>query len=108
MNLRQLVTKPTRITTNTESLLDVILASPNSSVQDSGIINRPISDHLVVFVNLKVKPPKTTLQYINPRIYRNYSAEVFTRDLANEADSFLSPDVNSKLDTLNDVLPVLL
>ena len=54
MNLRQLITKPTRITVNTESLLDVILTSPNSIVQDSGIIHRSISDHLVIFAKLKV------------------------------------------------------
>ena len=60
MNLRQLITKPTRITTNTESFLDVILVSSNSLVQGSGIIYRPISDQSVVFVKLNVKPLKPT------------------------------------------------
>ena len=97
MNLRRLITKPTRMTANTESLLDVILVSPNSLVQDSGIIHRPIRDYSVVFVKLKVK-----------RTYRNYRTELFTRDLANEADSLLSifeeSDVDSKLNILDDVL----
>ena len=31
MNLKQLITKPTRITATTQSLLDVILVSPNNS-----------------------------------------------------------------------------
>ena len=110
--MRQLITKPSRITAKTESLLDVILVSPNSLVQDSGIINQSISNHSAVLVNLKVKPPKPILQYINTRSYRNYNAEVFTRDLANEANSILSifedSDVKSKLDILNDVLPPVL
>lgn len=49
-NLKQLITKRTRKTANTESLLDVTLVSPNLIVQDSGIIHRGISDHSVVFV----------------------------------------------------------
>ena len=57
MNLRQLITKSTRITATT--VISVILVYPTSLVQDSGIIHRPISDHLVVFVRIKVKPPKS-------------------------------------------------
>ena len=39
MNLKQLITKPTRITATTQSLLDVILVSSNNSVRDSGVIH---------------------------------------------------------------------
>ena len=72
MNLKQLITKPTRITATTQSLLDVILVSPNNSVRDSGVIHRPISDHSIVFVKLKVKKPKTTPQYITTRSFKKY------------------------------------
>ena len=55
MNLRQLIgTKPTRITAKTESLSDIIFVSPNSLVEDIGIIHRPLSDHSVVFIKRKV------------------------------------------------------
>ena len=54
MNLKQLISKPTRITTTNQSLLDVILVSSNNSVRDSGAIYRPITDHSIVFVELKV------------------------------------------------------
>ena len=74
----------------TQSLLDVILVSPNNSVRDSGVIHRPISDHSIVFVKLKVKKPKTTPQYITTRSYKKYNADLFVTDLANEADSLLS------------------
>ena len=39
MNLKQLITKPTRITAITQSLLDVILVSSNNSVLVSGVIH---------------------------------------------------------------------
>ena len=46
--------------------------------------------------------------YINTQTYRNYSAELFTLDLAKEADTLLSifeeSDVDSKLNIFDDVL----
>ena len=108
MNLRQLITKPTRITANYESLLDVILVSLNSLFQDSAIIHRPISGNSVVFVKLKIKPPKPTHPNTLTQTYKNYSAGLFTLDLAKEADALLSifeeSDVDSKLNILDDVL----
>ena len=67
INLKQLITKPTRITATTQFLLDVILVSSDNSVRDSGVIHRPISEDSIVFVKLKVKKPKTTPQYIITR-----------------------------------------
>ena len=81
MNLQQLIKEPTRITTTTESLLDVILVSDPSYVRKSGAINFPISDHLPVYVVLKLKSPKIFPHYITVRSYKNYDTENFTFDL---------------------------
>ena len=71
MNLQQLIKEPTRITATTESLLDVILVSDPSSVRKSGVINNPISDHLPVYVVLKLKSPKISPHYVAVRSYKN-------------------------------------
>ena len=101
MNLQQLIKEPTRITATTESLLDVILVSDPSSVRKSGVINNPISDHLPVYVVLKLKSPKISSHYVTVRSYKNYDPDKFTSDLASHSDSLLSvfaaSDVNSKL-----------
>ena len=72
MNLKQPITKPTRITATTPSLLDVILVSSNNKVLDSGVWHRPISDHSIVFTKLKVKKSKATTQFITTRSYKKY------------------------------------
>ena len=72
MNLIQLINSPTRITETTESLLDIILVSLPSLVWSSGVINAPISDHLPVFAERKVKPPKPTPYYILTRSFKSY------------------------------------
>ena len=72
------------------------------------MINYFISDHLPVFVELKVKAPKPSPHYITARSYKNYEPGAFTADLANQSDQLLSifscGDVDTKLNTLNDVV----
>ena len=108
MNLQQLIKHPTRITATTKPLLDVILVSCPQSVRGSGVINYSISDHLPVFVEHKVKAPKPLPHYITERSYKNYEPGAFTTDLANQSDQLLSifscGDVDTKLNTLNDVV----
>ena len=108
MNLQQLIKHPTRITATTKSLLNVILVSCPQSVHGSGVINYSISDHLPIFVELKVKAPKPSPHYITARSYKNYEPSAFTADLANQSDQLLSifscGDVDTKLNILNDVV----
>lgn len=110
MNLQQLIKHPTRITGTTKSLLDVILVSCPQSVCGSSVINFSMSDHLPVFVELKVKAPKPSphYMYITAHSYKNYGPGAFTADLANQSDQLLSifscGDVDTKLNTLNDVV----
>ena len=84
----------------------------HNSVLDSGVIHRPISDHSIVFVKVKVKKPKITPQYITTRSYKKYNADLSVTDLAKEADSLLTifdqTDVDSKLNILNDTLQSVL
>ena len=107
MNLQKLIKQPTRITATTESLLDIILVSDVLSVRRGGTIINPISDHLPVFVELKLKSPKPSPHYISARSYKNYDPDLFIIDLALHSDSLLSlfagSDVNNKLAIFNNV-----
>ncbi|CAB4010014.1 Hypothetical predicted protein [Paramuricea clavata] len=62
LNLTQIIKTPTRITATSQTLIDVILVSSTALVLESGVINTSISDHLPVYVLLKLKAPK---MYIN-------------------------------------------
>ena len=63
----------------------------------------PISDHLPVYVELKLKLPKPPPFYISTRSYKHYNPDLFTADLATKSDKFLSifseEDINYKLTT---------
>ena len=53
-NLKQIITTPTRITDTCEPLIDFILVSSPDLVHARGVTNTPISDHLPVYVELKL------------------------------------------------------
>ena len=105
MNLTQLIKSPTRITDATQSLLDVILVSSKSIVYRSGVLLTSISDHLLVYAELKIKSPRQPLQYITARSFKNYVPNYFEANLADKSDFLLSifdgDDVNAKLNILN-------
>ena len=86
LNLKQIIESPTRITDISQSLIDVILINSPKIVRDSGVLNCTISDHLPVFVTLKLKPIKPPPTYITVRSYKNYDPEVFAADLASKSE----------------------
>ena len=75
-NLTQLITEPTRITQATRTLLDLIITNMNL-VQESGVLDYVISDHLPVFVIRKKQRILKEYVYTEVRNMKNYSAEDF-------------------------------
>ena len=107
VNLSQVITTPTTITDTSSLLIDVILVSNPNIISENGVLNTPISDHLPVFVILKLKPPKPPPCYITVHSYKKYDPTLFAADLASKSEPLLKvfqeADVNSKLKTFNDV-----
>ena len=112
VNLKQIITTPTRITDTCESLIDVILVSFPNFVRMSGVINTPISDHLPVYAVLKLKLPKPPPCYISARSFKHYDPVRFTADLASKSDQLISifseKDVNSKLTAFDEAFHSIL
>ena len=108
MNPNQLITTPTRITDTSESLIDVIITSTTHLVNESGVMNTIISDHLPVYAVLDMKLPKPSPQYMLTRSYKDYDCEKFSAHLSLRSEELISifseSNVNSKLDKFNDVL----
>jgi hypothetical protein len=82
LNLKQIIESPTRITDISQSLIDVILVSSPNTVRDSGVLNCTISDHLQVYVTLKLKSTKLSPTDITVRSYKNFDPGSFVADLA--------------------------
>ena len=115
-NLSQLVTKPTRTTDTSKTLIDVALTTNESFIVSCDVNISAVADHCLVAVTLKLKAPKPRPSYILTRSYKTYNPESFLSDLeyvpfhiANIFDDFNDQvDVFNKLflDTLSEHAPV--
>ena len=66
------ITKPTRITSSTASLIDNIFTNSKSK-QTSGIIITDLSDHLPIFISTDLKVSRNTIK--NDDDFRQYTTE---------------------------------
>ena len=80
--LEQIIKKPTRITRNSRSLLDLILVNNPSMVKHSDVIDLPaLSDHALTYLTYAVKRPKFLPKKILRRDFRKFSSSDFNMDI---------------------------
>ena len=77
-NMRQLIKSPTRITSHSKSIIDLIFTTVYAEVVNAcDIINVHISDHMPVFINRKRKRSQHPKKRISIRLTKNYNREFF-------------------------------
>ena len=63
LNLTQLVTTPTRVTPQSSSLIDVILATNTSIVKETRVVEYHITDHYLTYIVLNLKIPTSDIYH---------------------------------------------
>ena len=76
-SMKQLVTKPTRITLSTSTLLDVILSNVPESHTKTGVCNINISDHNMVFTVLSYAKNNSEHNTVKFRNYKLFDVDAF-------------------------------
>ena len=80
--LTQIIQSPTRITTKTSTLIDLILVNNAGNVKFSGVVDIPgISDHCLVYMAYALKKPKQEARMITRRDFRKFCEVDFKRDM---------------------------
>ena len=115
--LTQMIAEPTRVTSSSSLLIDVLITSMPNSFQRTGVLSTAFSDHLPIYGLLRgpsVKPVKH--RYIETRSFSRQSMEKFNADLElvpwNVVENF--PDIDDKcyvwqtlfLATFNEHFPI--
>lgn len=102
----QLVSKPTRVTMNTSTLLDYIVTTSESTVVNTDVINCELSDHDFIFFDLLLDRPHRPVEFRTYRAISQIDLIEFQRCLdATPFHLMLSMyDVNLKVDFLNNCL----
>ena len=104
-NLKQLIDKPTRITETTSSIIDLIFTNSNK-ILEYGSITCGISDHNIIYCNIKFKKPKYEPKSIKFRSFKNFDKTSYVNDLldADWSNFFLSKKVDKAVDIFNQIL----
>ena len=117
-SLKQMVTEPTRITKDSCTLIDLVLASSPENIKFTGVVDIPgISDHCLVYISYALKRPKFIPKIIKRRDFRHFSELEFNRDMEqaqwgniyavdeNDVDSQVTIIENIFLDNINKNAP---
>ena len=81
-NLSQLIASPTRVTDSSSSVIDVILTSQAKQVIKAGVIDCSISDHDIIFADLRLKASRPKVTYVKTRSFKNYNPDAFQYDMS--------------------------
>ena len=71
LNLTQLITSPTSVTSQSSTLIDVIMTTNTTLVAESGVMEDHISDHYLIYTVLKLKLSKPQPTLVNARSYKH-------------------------------------
>ena len=108
LKLHQLITKPTRLTSDSATLIDLLITNKEEMVLDSDVIPSPIGDHEAIIVTLNLRKPKKQPIVKTFRSLKNYSQERICNMVMNEIpnlNGILSTDnVSSQVKILTNVL----
>jgi hypothetical protein len=80
--LEQLIKEPTRITHNSQTLIDLCITNTPDKIVQSGIIHTGISDHSLAFMCRKTKHNKENSRIIETRNFKNFDEKSFLKDVS--------------------------
>ena len=82
-NLIQLITEPTRVMNNSQTLIDLCVTNTPDKVRASGVLSIGISDHSLVYLVQKSTCSKPVVNAVKKRCFKNFNETAYLYDLSN-------------------------
>lgn len=104
----QLIDSPTRVCSESESLLDLIIVSESLNISNSGVLDHSIADHNTVFCSVDINCDVVNVTKTF-RSFSNFNRENFLLDLS-DIDwhcMYNMTDINEKVSFFNDQLTAI-
>ena len=99
---------PTRVTSNSESLIDHIYVNKENKISQSGVIKTGLSDHFITFCTRKtIRESIGKHKTVKIRVMKNYSRDAFLNKLRTidwSIVTYIKDDVNLALEKFNTLL----
>lgn len=80
-NMQNIISQPTRITSTTESLIDLIVTTKANMVRQCGVLPLGISDHSLVYATLKLKSKRPPPKIVRSRNFKRCDIQDFQKDI---------------------------
>ena len=80
-DLHNVIAQPTRITSSSSTLIDLVITSNTSKIINSGVFDPRLSDHCLVFAVVKSKRDKAPPKIITTRNYKNVDIKALQQDM---------------------------
>ncbi|XP_068200651.1 uncharacterized protein [Palaemon carinicauda] len=108
VKLDQLIDRPTRVTSNSSTLIDLFITNNKTMVTKLEILPGPIADHEAISILVNMKKLKRSPIYKTFRCLRNYSQNTYCNLLLNEVNTLNTilhtDDVSIQVNTLTNVM----
>ena len=82
-DLHNVIAQPTRITSSSNTLIDLVITSNTSKIVNSGVYDPGMSDHCLVFAVVKFKRDKVPPKIIITRNYKQVDTKALQQDMEN-------------------------
>ncbi len=106
--LHQIIDKPTRVTPDSATLLDVLITNKPESIIHSDVLPKIIADHDLISTTINITKPKRTSKIVSFRHHGSYTKDAVCTAFLNAAPTlnniFSTDDVNVQADTLTFVM----
>ena len=98
LQLTQNISKPTRVTPHSQTLIDLIFTSKINGTMQSGVQTVSLSDHSLIYIVLKEVVLKSLPKMSLYRTFRNFEVDKFVEDLDKcDWSSFYNKEGNVEL-----------
>ena len=77
LNLKQLIEKPTRLTNNSSTLLDVVITNRTNMIIKTDVEPSTIADHELITIVINIRKSKQEPDMRTHRCHKNYSQNAF-------------------------------
>lgn len=105
--LTQIIDKPTRTTSTSATLLDLIITNKPDVILSQDVVPQVIADHDLISAVLNIRKPRKLPMEKTFRKLKNYDKDTFCSLLLNNVhhmkNIFLTDNVNKQVDIFNDV-----
>ncbi len=80
--LEQLIKEPTRITSQSQTLIDLAFSNRPETIIKSGVDHVGMSDHSLIYIHRKIAIPRKQPKIINTRQFKHFNVDAYKQDLA--------------------------